>query len=76
MPLKTKNRTSDGTLDSGYDSSSQIVLEDTPTATDNPVEDEDETPDDQWLRSLGVNAEEIKKINNTQVCYAICNVTL
>lgn len=71
MPLKSKRRSSEGTVDHGYDtldSSSQINTEESSASMQDsaPMEDDD-PPDDRWLESLGVNAEEIRKINYTQV---------
>lgn len=34
-----------------------------------PVDDDEEPPDEEWLSSMGVNAEDIKQINYTQVRY-------
>lgn len=71
MPLKNKRRTSDGSvLDLGYDtldSTSQVSPEQPACSPDAAlVDDEDEPPDEQWLESMGVNAEDIKRINYTQ----------
>lgn len=57
MPLK-KGRYSD----LGYES-----LDSTGTTESDIETNEDESPDDQWLQSMGINAEDIKQINYTQV---------
>ncbi|GLV38678.1 humpty dumpty [Carabus blaptoides fortunei] len=71
MPLKNKHRSTDGSvLDLGYDtldSASQVSLEESACASDATLaDDDDEPPDEQWLESMGVNAEDIKRINYTQ----------
>jgi hypothetical protein len=58
MPLKKKR-----TSDQGYetlDSTTGDLIEAN-------AEDEEESPDEQWLKSMGINAEDIKQINYTQV---------
>ncbi|KAJ3665466.1 hypothetical protein Zmor_000959 [Zophobas morio] len=57
MPLKKKRNSDQGyeTLDSGVGES----------AGDSAF-DEEESPDEQWLQSMGVNADDIKQINYTQ----------
>lgn len=57
MPLK-KGRYSD----LGYES-----LDSTYTTESDAENLEDESPDDEWLQSMGINAEDIKQINYTQV---------
>lgn len=77
MPLKKGRRSLDGNNsreDLGYetlDSESSIFSDkksSPPDPIDSDYEDEEDLgSQDQWLKELGVDAMEIKKIKNTQV---------
>ncbi|KAJ8933632.1 hypothetical protein NQ314_013895 [Rhamnusium bicolor] len=60
MPLKKKR-----TSDQGYDTLDSTVSD---QMGDEEIEslEEEEAPDEDWLQSMGVNAEDIKQINYTQ----------
>lgn len=60
MPLK-KARSSD----SGYDTLDSIS-EGSDSVLNDGIDD-DEEPDEEWLKDMGISAEDIKKINYTQV---------
>lgn len=67
MPLKLK-RLSDQGYDTG-DSTFGSQLSEGPDLEENEEkEEDDEPPDEQWLHSMGINAEDIKQINYSQVC--------
>lgn len=69
MPLrKDSRRRSDG---GDSDSMTTDVTSNTTNGQDNEEEDEEEEEEtqDAWLKSLGVENSEIKKINNSQVLY-------
>ncbi|CAH0553968.1 unnamed protein product [Brassicogethes aeneus] len=55
MPLKKKR-----TSDVGYET------QDSEESVKNIDEEEEATPDEQWMKSMGINAEDIKQINYTQ----------
>lgn len=67
MPLrKDSRRRSDG----GDSDSMTDVISNTTNRQDNyEEEDEEEETQDAWLKSLGIENSEIKKINNSQVLY-------
>ncbi|RZC36899.1 hypothetical protein BDFB_001233 [Asbolus verrucosus] len=54
MPLKKKRMS-----DQGYETLDG-------ESTENALVDEEESPDEQWLESMGINADDIKQINYTQ----------
>ncbi|KAJ8984725.1 hypothetical protein NQ317_004989 [Molorchus minor] len=60
MPLKKKRNS-----DLGYETLDSTVSEATMDDEDDPLEDE-EAPGEQWLKSMGINSEDIKQINYTQ----------
>lgn len=82
MPLKKSRRSADHFEDLGYDTLDSTMGDSSPTSNssirqndqennDFIVEDEGDDEDvenDQWLKSLGVDMTEIKKINEQQVC--------
>lgn len=67
MPLrKDSKRRSDG---GDSDSMTTDVLSSTTNQQNYEEEEEEEETQDAWLKSLGVENSEIKKINNSQVFY-------
>lgn len=69
MPLKNKRQSLDGT-DSSYDtqdSISQQLSEDSNIESSQIDDDDDDPSNEEWLQSMGINADDIKKINYTQV---------
>lgn len=65
MPLK-KTRTSDQGYDTLDSTRSSVSSEGVDTILDDGI-DEDEAPDEEWLKDMGISTEDIKKINYTQV---------
>lgn len=64
MPLKSKRLS-----DQGYDTGdSTISSQSSEIPEEDQEKEDDEPPDEQWLHSMGINAEDIKQINYTQVC--------
>lgn len=62
MPLK-KRKMSDqglGTEDSSENDKKEVQEE-------KPDEEEEEAPDEKWMKTMGINADDIKQINYTQV---------
>lgn len=77
MPLKNKRLSLDGT-DIGYDtqdSVSQQLSEDSNLTDSVQADDDDDDPaNEEWLQSMGVNADDIKRFNYTQVIWFSANV--
>lgn len=76
MPLRNKRQSYDGTsIDTGYDtqdsSISQQQSEDSLMSATDQLDDDDPA-DEEWLHSMGVNADDIKQINYTQVHNNFC----
>lgn len=69
MPLKSKRQSFDNndTVSDTQDSMSQQFSEDSNLADVTQVEDDDDPASEEWLQSMGVNADDIKRINYTQV---------
>lgn len=71
MPLKRKQRLSDHGYETADSSSTmqnsdhlgEIEVDD----KEEEKEEEEEEPDDEWMQSMGINAEDIRRINLTQV---------
>lgn len=59
MPLKSKRLS-----DHGYETADSVLCES--EQTNDALDDEEEEPDDEWMQSMGINAEDIRKINLTQ----------
>lgn len=55
MPLKNKRLS-----DQGYETADSTLT------CDNTIDDDEEEPDDEWMQSMGINEEDIKRINSTQ----------
>lgn len=71
MPLKPKRLS-----DQGYETNDSLLGS---QSEENDIEndvDDDETPDEQWLESMGIKTEDIRKINYTQVLIFISTFTL
>lgn len=63
MPLKPRRLS-----DQGYDTCNSTISTQSLEEAEDNLENDDEPPDEQWLQSMGINAEDIKQINYTQVC--------
>lgn len=62
MPLKSKRLS-----DHGYETSDSTLSTQNSENLCEELDDDEEEPDDEWMQSMGLNAEDIKKINLTQV---------
>lgn len=65
MPLKSKRSS-----DLGYETADSTLTLDN---VGEEVDEEEEEPDDEWMQSMGINAEDIKRINLTQVSTSFQN---
>lgn len=73
MPLKSKRLS-----DHGYDTADSTLSTQTSDHLSEEVDDDEEETDDEWMQSMGINAEDIKRINLTQVSFnnVLANVLL